>query len=697
MAKPLLMPSALESRSVQLPVKPEAERAAPARIREYFPETLYWQPQLITDDRGRARVTLPAADSITSWRMLANAVARTGALGYNQANLKVFQDFFVDIDFPVALTKGDLVHVPVAVYSYLREVQTVTVRVQRESWFELTDEDTRALALKPGEVSVVYFGLKVKEHGRKTLTVFAEGKVKDAIKRSVEVMEKGREMPINASDRINGRRAFQVLIPDRAIDGASVVFVRVTPGMSDLVTGLEGMIRMPSGCFEQTLSSAYPNVALHAYLKETGQLTKDAEARLRQAHSISVQKMLSFENPQGGFGWYPGREANLLLSAYGTMFLADLAKVYDYDRAVLDRTIPYLERHQGPEGQWAAADHGATWSRLSNSAIPSTAYTAWALQRAGRGDSAAVGKARDYVARFDDSDGYAAALIANAFPTQRNLEQLVRLAKDGHWSTKIQTWTRSRDGSADLEATALAVLALAQHAPKLTDEAAGWIVRARDPYGSWGSTQATVLALRALTATGGGGNRDKVATKLSVNGKSIPNAFNESDEGQSFDISPLLVRGANEIVLETSRRVNAQISGRYYVPWSADDVLGLVPGLNLQVTYDHSEVKVGEILTCSVKVEADAFAIMSEVAIPPGCTVDSSVLEDLVTRKVVDKVGQNGRTLIFYLPGKGASFSFPLKPRYPMKVIVPRSVAYEYYTPDRRVVVPPTALEVKAP
>src|SRR4029078_1816363 len=71
------------------------EKTAPARIREYFPETLFWQPQLITDAQGRARVPLPAADSITSWRMLANAVARNGALGYEQAKLRVFQDFFV--------------------------------------------------------------------------------------------------------------------------------------------------------------------------------------------------------------------------------------------------------------------------------------------------------------------------------------------------------------------------------------------------------------------------------------------------------------------------------------------------------------------------------------------------------------------------------------------------------------------------
>ena len=148
---------------------------------------------------------------------------------------------------------------------------------------------------------------------------------------------------------------------------------------------------------------------------------------------------------------------------------------------------------------------------------------------------------------------------------------------------------------------------------------------------------------------------------------------------------------------EPERRLNVQIAGRVYVPWGSDDRLGAVQGLNLQVVYDKSELKVGETLTCSVKVEADAFAIMAEVSIPPGCTVDSSVLDDLVRRKVIDRVGQDGRTLIFYLPGKGASFSYGLKPRYPMTVLVPRSVAYEYYTPDRRVVVPPQTLEVKAP
>jgi uncharacterized protein YfaS (alpha-2-macroglobulin family) len=508
-------------------------------------------------------------------------------------------------------------------------------------------------------------------------------------------MEKGREIPLSVSDRVNGRRSFTVEIPERSIDGASVLFVRITPGLSDLVTGLEGMIRMPSGCFEQTLSSAYPNVALHAYLKESGQLTKEAEARLREVHSIAVQKILSFEANGGGFGWYPGREANPLLSAYGTMFLADLAKVYDYDRRILDRTIAWLENLQDPQGRWTGHDHGSTWSRLSDSAIPSTAYVAWALKRAGRDDTRPLGLAEEFLRKVDADDAYAAALIANAFPTRANLDRLAKLGKDGRWTTKLQSWTRARDGAADLETTALAVLALVHHAPGLAEEGAAWILKARDPYGAWGSTQPTVLALRALTATGGGSS-DKVGARLRVNGKEIPNAFVETDAAESFDISPHLVKGANEIVLETSRKVNAQIAGRYYAPWDAGDLVRGVDGLNLQVTYDRTEVKVGETVTCTVRVEADAFAMMAELAIPPGFTVDSSGLEDLLRRKVIDKYSQNGRSMIFYLPGKGATFSYLLKPRYPVKVSVPRSVAYEYYTPDRRVIVPPQDFEVRA-
>ncbi len=53
--------------------------------------------------------------------------------------LKVFQDFFVDIDLPVNLTQNDEIAFPVAVYNYLKTPQTVKIELQKDGWFELLD------------------------------------------------------------------------------------------------------------------------------------------------------------------------------------------------------------------------------------------------------------------------------------------------------------------------------------------------------------------------------------------------------------------------------------------------------------------------------------------------------------------------------------------------------------------------------
>ena len=47
---------------------PEKQLFTP-RLRQYFPETLLWLPEVITDKRGHARISFPMADNITAWKM----------------------------------------------------------------------------------------------------------------------------------------------------------------------------------------------------------------------------------------------------------------------------------------------------------------------------------------------------------------------------------------------------------------------------------------------------------------------------------------------------------------------------------------------------------------------------------------------------------------------------------------------------
>lgn len=222
---------------------------APPRVRELFPETLYWNPELITDDRGRATLTIPGADSITTWRMMVGAVSRSGRLGAAESGLRVFQDFFVDVDLPIALTQGDEISLPVALYNYLKEDQTVTLTVEPAPWFELLDGATREVALKPNDVTSVYFRVRARGVGFHKFTVQAVGsKMSDAVRRGVEVVPDGKEFVAAQGDLLQGRAERTVEIPADAIEGGTGAWVRLYPSrLSEVLTGLESLVQLPYG------------------------------------------------------------------------------------------------------------------------------------------------------------------------------------------------------------------------------------------------------------------------------------------------------------------------------------------------------------------------------------------------------------------------------------------------------------------
>ena len=83
MAVPAAMPmvvKALPTNSATLLKAQSADSdSAPTHVRSYFPEALYINPEIITDQDGRASVVIPMADSITTWRMAMLASTTHGA------------------------------------------------------------------------------------------------------------------------------------------------------------------------------------------------------------------------------------------------------------------------------------------------------------------------------------------------------------------------------------------------------------------------------------------------------------------------------------------------------------------------------------------------------------------------------------------------------------------------------------------
>jgi len=219
------------------------------RLRQYFPETLYWAPEVLTDEGGFVSLEIPMADSITTWRLTALASSQDGRLGFTTRGIRVFQDFFVDIDLPVSLTQGDEISIPVGVFNYLPEAQEVRLEVKPEPWFELVGEGEQTLTIGSNDIEVVYFPIRVVKFGRRGFQVTAWGeKMSDAIRREVNVVPDGKEIRLTESDWLRESKELRVTIPPEAVPETPYVEVKIYPGvMAQAVEGLEKILRLPHG------------------------------------------------------------------------------------------------------------------------------------------------------------------------------------------------------------------------------------------------------------------------------------------------------------------------------------------------------------------------------------------------------------------------------------------------------------------
>lgn len=703
------------------------------RVRQQFPETLLWRPELITDDSGRAALDIDLADSITTWRLTASAVTADGRLGAAQAGITVFQPFFVDLNLPVSLTRGDEVAVPVVVYNYLDQPQSVELTLADAPWCDRLDEANRRLDLKPREVRSTSFRLRVKTVGLQALQVTAKaGAVADAVKREVEIVSDGRRVEQVANGTLDQPATTTLTVPENAIEGSAKLLVKFYPSsFSQLVEGLDGIFQQPYGCFEQTSSTTYPNVLALDYLKKTGKAAPEVEAKARQYIHLGYQRLVTFEVPGGGFDWFGRPPANRTLTAYGLMEFRDMAKVHDVDRNLIERTRRWLLSQRQRDGSWPS-DRGMLNDGLAGAVqrgqadLNTTAYIAWAVFGGGDAPGAEAEATRAYLLKTDPDSldsPYTVALVANALlaldpegkdarPFLDRLEKLKKPVEDG----KLVFWQPPADArtnfygagaSASVEATALATLALLQQNsnPATTRGGLAWLVRQKDARGVWPSTQATVLALKALLAgtgktLGEGERRFEVALGGQTQSVVIP--ADQAEVMKQLDLSSLLKPGANALSLRETSATAAgyQMVLRYHVPGEGEPVKE--EPLSVQLTYDRTELTLSDTLTATATVtnrmRQAAPMVILDLPIPPGFALESDDLAKAVGEGKIAKYQTTPRSAIVYLrslaPGQTLTLTYRLRPTMPVKVSVTGAQVYEYYDVEKRGSSRPTRLTV---
>jgi hypothetical protein len=245
-----------------------------------------------------------------------------------------------------------------------------------------------------------------------------------------------------------------------------------------------------------------------------------------------------------------------------------------------------------------------------------------------------------------------------------------------------------------------------------------FLLKQKDRYGVWYSTQTTINVLDALLLVLRGnstkGQQAAESADILVNGQlaervQMPRR-NQLTGPITLELSRYLKPGPNTVTLRRSNALSSasiQLVGTYYVPWptrGSDEVRTQhASPLRLVAKFDKTTARIGEEITCYVESERIGSRgygmILAEIGLPPGADVERATLETAV--KDSDWAFSQydvlpDRVVAYLWPRAGGiKFSFKFRPRFGLKAKAAASSLYDYYNPEARVELAPELFTIK--
>ncbi|CAC5382288.1 CD109 [Mytilus coruscus] len=219
----------------------------PSKVRTVFPETWLWTNKSIGSD-GHVTISTTVPDTITSWIASAFAVNKVSGLGIasTSAKIEAFKPFFVSLNLPYSVVRGEQVVLQANVFNYLTSDADVLVTLEKNDDFRtivvasdgttnyVSQTQTDNVHVKAGEAKSVYFPIVPAELGQISLTVKAQSVMAaDAVKRQLLVEPEGVPKEYNTPILLNLNKGatvhetVPVSLPQSVVAGSQHVRVSV--------------------------------------------------------------------------------------------------------------------------------------------------------------------------------------------------------------------------------------------------------------------------------------------------------------------------------------------------------------------------------------------------------------------------------------------------------------------------------------
>ncbi len=714
-----------------------------------FTETLFWNSGVKTDaNTGEATVSFGLNDSVSTFRVIADAFSASGSIGATNIGVESVQPFYAELKMPLEVTAGDHILLPVStINATSSELVSPELSIDlkgtsggagrsAKAQFKLSPivkngttlgAGGRVRFIQPIDVEALQLG-SVKSGGENVggvgtfpLILSAKsGLFQDKVTRLLSVKAKGFPIEKCFGGMIEpGKSVVHTLtIPKEVIAGsiASNSAVYPTP-LANMTEALQRLIQDPNGCFEQTCSTSYPlTMAQQYFLSHTGVDPKLVESSRKKLDS-GYKMLVGFWCPDKGYEWFgenPGHEA---LTAFGLMHFSDMAQVREVDKNMVASTRAWLFKQKDGKGGFSRKRRALhTWIEDKDC---SNAYILWSLLETGQ-PAADLKTEIDSLksATASSPNSYVLALAANALYLSDNkveakklMDKLAAKQKaDGSIGDVKSSIVGSEGEALAIEGAALTTLAWMRD-PAYAGNVEKSVKFLADSCkaGRYGSTQSTVLALRAIVTY------DKMRAKPKAPGK-VRLYVDGQSIGDWADFTPattgaIKLPDLSELLTPGDHKIEMRMEGGAPMPYSvAVNYNAIKPAssdqckLDLKVSLAQTKITEGSATEANVTVINKEKAVVPTpvaiIGLPGGLEPRHDQLKELVKKGKIDAYEVRGREVVLYwrtLPSE-AKVEIPLSliAAVPGTYTGPASRAYLYYTDENKQWVDGVIVEIAA-
>lgn len=673
-----------------------------------FRKTIYWNPEVKVGASGEARLSFHTSDEISSFKAVAEGIGQSGSIGRGSHTLFSQLPFFLEGKIPPVLTYEDKLSIPVLLKNNTDQAISGMLHINPTKHIRLLDNNQYPINLKAGEGRTVYIKGEVEQRpGIGELKVSFRGQgFEDAFVQPLEVVPKGFPMAVSyAGKSLNSNFTLSL---DKVVENSLSAGLTAYPNMlSELMKGVESILREPYGCFEQASSATYPNILALQYLNETSEDNFEVKQKALNYIQNGYHRLTSFETEERGYEWFGAVPPHEELTAYGLMEFTDMQEVYaSVDSKMMDRTTSWLLSRRDGKGGFSKGNPKYSFGRASQEV--SGAYITYALSEAKQTDLNPEWQSV-YQEVLASKDAYRLGLVANTACNLQKYDEAAKLlrhisrllSKHGYKNLPAEhSFTYSQGISLQVETAALIVMAYLKmpekHLPQI-QEGIDFLLASRSGYGGFGSTQSTIMALKALTAYAKFSKRtaENGIIEVYVNGQKAGEQAYEKDHKGDISINGLeafIKEGSSDISVQFKDTKEAipfslGINWTGYTPLSDPDCK-----VSLSTTLRQKRISLGETSRMDIQLEnktAEALPMtVALIGIPSGMSVQPWQLKELGEKKVFDFYEINKNYLVLYYrnmaPEAVKEISLDLKSELPGTYEAAASSAYLYYTNENK-------------